>query len=464
MTSAAPSSSRPSRGDELELVVDSLAYGGNGVARRDGYVVFVAGAVPGDRVRAVVGKAKRAYAEARAVEILEPSPERLPEVAHHPGAPWQVLPYERQLEVKAEQVRDALGRIGRLEGYELEPIVAAEQQWRYRNKLEYSFGTGEDAGELVCGFHAPGRFDRILPMGDCKLASERGNALREAVLAECRRQGLGAWDRREGQGFLRNLVVREGRRTGEFQVRLVTSPGTLDVDALIDAVPCEGLLWTRTEGLGESTQGGDTQLLAGTPQLRERLGDLEFLISPEAFFQTNTEMAELLYGVAVEMAALRGHERVYDLYCGIGTIGLTLASRAREVVGVELVQPAVADAIENARLNEITNASFYAGDIRLAMRDLVERAGRPDVAVIDPPRAGLSQKVVRRIVEAAPRRIVYVSCNPTTLAPNAAQLVEAGYELKRVRPVDLFPQTPHIECVALLEAGPDGVANPDRDA
>ena len=442
--------------------MESLAYGGNGVARRDGYVVFVAGGVPGDRVRAVVGKAKRAYAEARVIEILEPSPDRIPEVAHHPGAAWQVLPYERQLEVKAEQVAEALSRIGRLEGFELEPIVPALEQWRYRNKLEYSFGTG-DAGELVCGFHAPGRFDRIVPLTDCKLASERGNELREQVLAECRRQGLDAWDRREQRGFLRNLVVREGRRTGQFQVRLVTSPGKLDVDALIDAVPCQGLFWTQTAGLGESTQGGETALLSGTPQLQERLGDLDFLISPEAFFQTNTEMAELLYTEAADMAQLRGHERVFDLYSGIGTIALTLAARAREVVGVELAEPAVADAIENARLNEVTNASFYAGDIRLAMRELVERAGRPDLAVIDPPRAGLSQKVVRRIVEAAPKRIVYVSCNPTTLAPNAAQLVEAGYRLTRVRPIDLFPQTPHIECVALLEAGPDGVRNPDRD-
>jgi 23S rRNA (uracil1939-C5)-methyltransferase len=283
------------------------------------------------------------------------------------------------------------------------------------------------------------------------------------VLAECRRQGLGAWDRREQRGFLRNLVVREGRNTGQTQVRLVTSPGKLDADALAGAVDCDGLFWTQTEGLGESTQGGETVLLTGTPQLQETLGDLRFLISPEAFFQTNTEMAEVLYGLAAEMAGLRGHERVFDLYCGIGTIALTLASRAREVVGVEIVEPAVADAIENARLNEVTNASFFAGDIRLAMRELVERAGKPDLAIVDPPRAGLSQKVVRRIVEAAPKRIVYVSCNPTTLAPNAAQLVEAGYRLIRVRPVDLVPQTPHIECVALLEAGPDGVANPERD-
>ncbi|MEA2279911.1 MAG: rRNA (uracil1939-C5)-methyltransferase [Solirubrobacteraceae bacterium] len=453
---------RPSRGDELELTVDSLAHGGNGVARLEGYVVFVAGAVPGDRVRAVVGKAKKAYAEARAVEVLEPSPDRIAPVADHPGAPWQVLAYERQLEVKAEQVADALSRIGRLEGFELEPIVPAEQQWRYRNKLEYSFGTGPD-GELVCGFHAPGRWDEIVGMTDNMLASERGNEVREQVLAWCRAQGLPAWDRRTHRGVLRNLVVREGRRTGEIQARLITSPAKLDVDSLIEAVDAEGLFWSQTADLGESTAGGETTLLKGTPQLRERLFDLDFLISPEAFFQTNTEMAEELYGLAIEFAGLRGHERVFDLYCGIGTIGLALAARAREVIGVEIVETAVADAIENARINDVTNARFYAGDIRLSMRELVEQAGKPDLAIVDPPRAGLSQKVVRRIVEAAPKRIVYVSCNPTTLAPNAAQLVEAGYRLAKVRPVDMFPQTPHIECVALLEAGPDGVANPERD-
>jgi len=439
---------RPARGDELDLRVETLAYGGNGVARRDGYVVFVAGGLPGDTVRAVVTKSKRSYAEARAVEVLEPSPDRVPPRADHPGAPWQVLPYERQLEVKAAQVGEALERIGHLEGFEQEPIVPAVEQWRYRNKLEYSFGSQD--GTLVCGFHAPGRFDEIVGIDDCLLASERSNAAREQVLAVCRAHGLSAWDRRAQEGLLRNLVVREGRRTGQLQVRLVTSPGKLPVDELIEAVDCEGLLWTQTEGLGESTSGGETTLLAGGPQLLEELGGLRFAISHGAFFQTNTEMAERLYGLAVEFAGLRGHERVYDLYCGIGTIALTLAARAREVIGVEIVESAVADAIANARANEVVNASFYAGDIRLAMRELVERAGKPDVCVIDPPRAGLSQKVVRRIIEAAPQRIVYVSCNPTTLAPNAAQLVEAGWRLERVRPVDMFPQTPHIECVALL--------------
>ncbi|MDX6649038.1 MAG: rRNA (uracil1939-C5)-methyltransferase [Solirubrobacteraceae bacterium] len=450
MATARPTT-RPRPGDQLELRVDDLAFGGAGVARLEGYVVFVNGGVPGDLVRAEVVKSKRAYAQARAVEVLEEGPERIaPAAPGHPGAPWQVLPYERQLEVKQAQVDDALRRIGGLDGYDLEPIVAAQETWRYRNKVEYSFGL-DDAGELVCGFHAPGRFDRIEAMADDRLASEAVNALRERVVAWCRAEGLSAYDRRAHQGLLRNLVVRESRRGGALQARLVTSPGDVRIDELARTAGADGFAWTRTEGLGETTAGGETELVAGDEYLEEELGGLRLRISPEAFFQTNTEMAERLYAVAGEYAALQGWERVYDLFCGIGTVGLTLAPRAGELWGLEIVEAAVADAIENARRNEIEHARFFAGDVRLALRELVEKAGRPDVLVVDPPRAGLSQKVVRRVIETAPKRIVYVSCNPTTLAPNAAQLAEAGWALRRVRPVDMFPQTPHIECVALLE-------------
>ena len=454
MTTEAPAR-KPDRGQELELSIESLAFGGNGVARlplgERSYVVFVRDAVPGDRVRAVITKRKRDYAEARTLEVLEPGPDRIPAAADHPGAPWQVLPYERQLEIKAEQVEDALRRLGRLDGFEMEPIVPAEEQWRYRNKLEYSFGEGPD-GELVCGFHAAGSWERIEPMEDCLLASERGNELRERMLAVCRELGLGAYDRRAQVGFLRNLVVREGRRSGQFQVRLVTSPGALDPEPLVEALgDVHSLIWTQAAGVAETTAGGRDELLSGEPKIEERLGGLRFALSSEAFFQTNTEMAERLYEVAGEYAALRGWERVYDLCCGIGTIGLTLAPRAAEVTGVEIVEDAVEDAVANARANEISNARFIAGDVRPVLKDLAEGGGRPDVVVVDPPRAGLSKKVVARIAEAAPKRIVYVSCNPTTLAPNAAQLAEAGYALRRVRPVDMFPQTPHIECVALLE-------------
>ncbi len=453
-------STRPARPDqraELELTIDALAYGGKGVARLDGYVLFVAGGVPGDRVRAVVTKRKRHYGEARTLEVLAPSADRIAPVADHPGAPWQVLPYERQLAVKRDQVEDALRRIGRLDGFELEEMIAAEQTWRYRNKAEFSFGTDE-AGTLHCGFHPPGRWDLVAPMGECLLVSERADAARRAVLEWARAEGLSAHDRRAHVGLLRNLVVREGRHTGQLQVRLVTGPAAddaLDLTGLAAAVDCDGLFWTRTEELAETTAGGDTTLVAGAATLEEELCGLTFAISPEAFFQTNTEMAERLYGVAREYAALSGHERVYDLFCGIGTIGLSLAPRAGEVWGVEIVEEAVADAINSARANDVRNARFFAGDVRTSMRELVERAGRPDVVVVDPPRAGLSQKIVRRIIEAAPRRVVYVSCNPTTLAPNAAQLVEAGYALRKVRPVDMFPQTPHIECVAVLDRAAD---------
>ena len=243
------------------------------------------------------------------------------------------------------------------------------------------------------------------------------------------------------------------KRTGQLQVRLITSPTELDRATLIRASSADALLWTRVDSPAEVTQGGITELLHGADRLEEELGGMRLRISPEAFFQTNTEMAERLYGIAIELAELRGSERVYDLFCGIGTIALLAAPRAAGVWGLELVPEAIADAIANARANEIENARFFAGDVRLALRELLDTAGRPDVVIVDPPRAGLSQKIVRRLIETSARRIVYVSCNPTTLAPNAAQLVAAGYKLTRVRPVDMFPQTPHIECVALLERG-----------
>jgi len=423
-----------------------------------------------------------------------------------------VIPYERQLEIKSAQVDEALRRIGHLEHFQLAEIVPAVEQWRYRNKLEYSFGmaaspsegegegegaTGAGAGqleaarELVCGFHAPAGANAVLGLEDCLLASLEGNRARSAALRWCRDQGLEAWERngahaarangsqsaasghdaaararheleriapaRDGRARLRNLVVRDGRRTGQLQVRIVTTEGALDADALAGALHdalgdrLSGVLWTRSRSLAETTAGGETELVWGELQLPERVCELDLRISPEAFFQTNTEMAEVVYAHAMQYADLEGWERVYDLYSGIGTIALSLAPRAGELWGIELIEDAVADAIAGAQRNEVTNARFFAGDVRAALPELVGRAGRPDLIVVDPPRAGLSKKVVRRIIEAAPKRLVYVSCNPTTLAPNAAELVHAGFTLAKVQPIDQFPQTPHVECVALLE-------------
>src|SRR5690242_12434390 len=339
---AAPTQTRPKRGEELELTIDSLAHGGAGVARLDGYVVFVQGAVPGDRVRAVVGKSKKAYAEARAVDLIEPSSERVEPRASHPGAPWQVLPYERQLAEKESQVRDALERIGRFEAPPVEPIVPAVEQWRYRNKLEYSFGHDE-TGELVLGFHRPGRWNDIDDVADDILASERINEVRERTKAWCRAQGLTAYDRHQQVGFLRNLVVREGRRTGQVQARIVTSEGDFPVEELAATVEADGFLWTRTPGVAETTREGKTKKISGSRVIEEQLrapeGDtLRFRISAEAFFQTNTEMAEVLYANAAELAGLTGRERVFDLFCGIGTIATALAGSAGEVWGIEVIE------------------------------------------------------------------------------------------------------------------------------
>ncbi|HEY5943639.1 MAG TPA: 23S rRNA (uracil(1939)-C(5))-methyltransferase RlmD [Solirubrobacterales bacterium] len=433
------------RGEQLDLEIESLAFGGRGVARTEGFVVFVAGALPGDLVRAEVTKPKKRFAEARTVELVRASADRVPDRCVHggepcPGAPWQGLPYERQLAYKQEQVGDALQRIGGLEGYELEEIVPAAEQWRYRNKLEYSFGE-TDEGEPTLGFHARGRWDLIVDVDDCHLASEAGNKARNAVRDWAGLESIPAYDARARRGVLRNLAVREGRRTDQIQTRLVTTK------ARFPRPPVD--LHTIIEGDAGNTDGPTGVL--GEERLREELCGLQLEMSHGAFFQTNTEMAERLYAVATEFAGLTGNERVFDLFCGIGTIGLTMAGQAGEVWGLEIVPEAIADAERNARRNKIENAHFMAANARTGVRPLVEKAGKPDVVVVDPPRAGLSQKIVRRVIECEAQKIVYVSCNPTTLAPNAAQLKEAGYRLARVRPVDMFPQTPHIECVALFE-------------
>ena len=442
--SGAGTATRPRRGELLEVEIDSLAFGGRGIARVDGYVVFVAGGLPGDLVRAEITKPKGRFAEARAVELLRPGADRVANRCLHegepcPGAPWQGLAYEQQLVHKRDQVDEALRRIGGLDGFELEEIEPAQEQWRYRNKLEYSFGARD--GETVLGFHASGRWDLVVGVEDCLLASEHGNAARNEVREWAREESVAPYDRPAGTGVLTNLVVREGRRSGQIQTRLVTTQKRFPK-------PPVDLHTVVEDGSGGSE--GPTGVL-GEEMLREQLCGLDFEMSYNAFFQTNTEMAERLYAVATEYAGLSGGERVFDLYCGIGTIGLTMAARAGEVWGLEIVPDAIADAERNAERNGIENARFMAGSARTGVRPLVEEAGKPDVVLLDPPRPGLSQKIVRRVLECEAKRIVYVSCNPTTLAPNAAQLVEAGYTLRRVKPVDMFPQTPHIECVALFD-------------
>jgi 23S rRNA (uracil1939-C5)-methyltransferase len=445
------------KGDELELHVDSLAYGGNGVARLNGFVVFVRRGLPGDTVRARVTHVKRNHAEALATEVIEPSPARVEApCSHYPacgGCRFQDLAYDAQVAAKEAQVRDALVRLGGLSEPPLQPIVPAESPFHYRNKLEYSF-TQTPSGPAL-GFHKAGQWDEVIEIERCWLTTDLGNAIRETVRTWARDEGLVAYDQAEQRGFLRHLVLREGRNTGQALVLLVTAPGELHgaerfVDALREHPEVRSIHWGVNEAAAEVTNV-PTQLLWGDEAIEERLLGLRFRVRPNAFLQTNTAMAERLYELAIDAAALKGSETVYDLYCGIGTIGLCMARDALTVWGVDVSEESVASAIESAALNGITNAAFYAGEVGRSVEELADRAGPPDVVVLDPPRAGLSGKALRRTARLEPKRIVYVSCNPTTLAGNAKEFVrEWGYTLERVTPVDMFPHTPHVEAVALL--------------
>jgi 23S rRNA (uracil1939-C5)-methyltransferase len=445
------------KGEELELRIDSLAYGGNGVGRVNGFVVFVRGGLPGDLVRARVTKTKRGFAEAVAESVLEPSGERVQAPCRHfgvcGGCRFQDLAYGAQLASKEQQVRDALVRIGRVADPPLEPIVPAASVYGYRNKLEYSFAAGEGGFEL--GFHRAGRWDAIVDIEECLLTTPVGNEIRLAVRAWAREEQLEPYDQATGAGYLRHLVVREGRNTGQILVLLVTAPGErFETGYLVDVLrrfpQVRSIHWAINDTPAERTNV-PTKLLWGEEAIEEEVLGLRFRLRPGAFFQTNTEMAEQLYALAREYAALSGVENVLDLYCGTGTIALALARDARAVWGLEISEEAVACAIENAELNGIENARFFAGNVGQTLEELVEESGAPDVVVVDPPRAGLAGKALRRTGALGAERIVYVSCNPTTLASDLQVLRdEFGYGLRRCRPVDMFPHTPHVESVSLL--------------
>jgi 23S rRNA (uracil1939-C5)-methyltransferase len=322
--------------------------------------------------------------------------------------------------------------------------------------MEYSFTQLED-GPTV-GLHKAGRWDEVLEIEKCWLTTDTGNAVRNTVRDWAREEKLSGYDQETHDGYLRHLLVREGRNTGQVLVQLVTNRGErFDRERLIEvltAVPgVRSIHWSVNAGVAETTNL-PTELLWGDDAIEEEIDGLRFRVRPNAFLQTNTEMAAQLYAVAREFAGLTGGETVYDLYCGIGTIGLSMAGQAMTVWGIEISEESVACAIENQELNAIGNAAFFAGNVGEVLTDLRQRAGDPHVVVVDPPRAGLAGKALRRLGELAAPRIVYVSCNPTTLAGDAKRLADDyGYRLLRARPVDMFPHTPHVECVALLERG-----------
>ncbi len=458
---------RPQRDDELELDVDSLAFGGLGVSRADGFVVFSTDTAPGDRVRLRVRKARRRWAEADLIEVLAPGPARVtppcPYVPACGGCRLQHVAYATTLEAKRAHIVDHLTRIGHLDGIEVRAADAAVETFGYRNKMEYSAAPGPD-GALRLGFHRRGRWDEVVDVDACLLATAAGNAARETVRAWARALDIAPYDQRAQTGMLRHVVVREGIATGELLVTVVTALGAeTQVDALVEPLRTAhpnlvGLLHAVNDGVSEITQGLPTRLLWGRDHLFEEVLGVRLALSAGSFFQTNTRMTGQLYTRVAEAAGLDGSQVVYDLFCGVGSIGLTIARHAREVIGIEIMPEAAADAARNAAANGVGHYRAICGDVGRVVREQRDELPAADVAIVDPPRAGLSGRAIRRVLELAPAVLVYVSCHPATFAENAAKFVAAGYDLDYVQPVDMFPNTPHIEAVARFVRDPVRVA------
>ena len=447
---------RPKRGDLLELAIDDLAFGGEGVGRADGYVVFVRGGLPGDRLRVRLTESRSRFGRAVIEEVLTPSPDRVeapcPYFGRCGGCRLQHLAYPAQLKFKEKQVADCLTRIGGLGTFELRPIVPAPAPYGYRNKMEYTIaGPGPHVG-----LHEAERYDVVLDIARCLLQSETMNTLLDELRRQVGERALSVWDPRSERGLLRFVALREGQRTGEAMVNVVGSAPDVETlvpvaEALRARVPATTSVVLNVNDTKSSVAtGSEEHLLLGRDHITERLGDVTFRVSAASFFQTNTAQAERLFALVAAACELTGDETVLDLYSGTGAISLLLAGRARKVYGIELAPAAVADAVRNAAANGITNCTFLSGEVRHVLPALAADGVRPSVVVADPPRAGFHPKALGALAALAPARIVYVSCNPSTLARDLGDLVRQGYRLEWVQPVDMFPQTPHIEAVARL--------------
>ena len=455
------------RGAQLEVEVEDLAFGGRAIARVDGLVVFVEGALPGDRVLATVYRRKRQYAEARSERILRPATTRCePRCTHVAicgGCRTQDLDYAEQLRHKERQVEECLAHLGRIQAAAL-PIIPAPSTFHYRNKMEYSFGRDPD-GRLTLGLHRRGFFDRSFDLERCHIATPVSSEIVTVARDWARREALPPYDTRRNSGLLRYLVVREGIRTGQVMINLVATEARPVFESLAEELrgrfpAIASIVLNLTRRKAQVATGEEERVLFGGPTIEERLGGLTFEISSGSFFQTNTEQGERLLETALEGLALTGRERVLDVYSGTGTFTLPIAGRALEAIGIESSEAAVRDAQRNAARNGISNARFYNEDAMESLRDRFGLGTRPsgapferpeiDAVLVDPPRAGLHPGVVNRLIHLGAPRLVYVSCNPSTLGRDLALLCESRYRLDWVRPVDMFPHTPHIECVATL--------------
>lgn len=462
------------KGQEVELEIIDAAFKGKGLAKVDGLAVFVPGTTPGDKVLARIVKKKKKFREAKVLEILEESPHRItPKCGHAKvcgGCSWQHIPYQKQLEFKSKQVRDHIGRIGDMDESIVKEGVGADQEFYYRNKMEYSISSRRwltqeeinrdeyvDDSAFAAGLHAPGRFDKILNLKECHLQVPESFEILDFVRAYCIENGVAPYDTMNNEGFLRHVMIRNSYYTDDFMVNLVTYQDDQKLmkkmsDALLEKFP---FITTVVNNINDTKSptaiGRIEKVLYGPGFIVDKIGEFSFKIHPNAFFQTNTSQAERLYEIARDYAELKEGDVVYDLYCGVGTLSLFMSKPAKSVLGIELVDVAVENARFNAKENGVDNVSFIKGDMKdVFTQEMVDEYGAPSVLITDPPRAGMHPDVVKRLCELKVPRIVYVSCNSSTMARDLKELKEV-YEVEEVQPVDMFPQTYHIEAVAKLK-------------
>ncbi len=466
------------KGETLELKIESLAFGGKGVAKVDDFVIFVKNAIPGQTVKAFIYKKRSGYAEARPIEVIKESPDYTAPPCEHfkhcGGCTFEQLDYDKQVEQKKQQVLDAFQRLAGVDDVIIDKVIPSNNIYNYRNKMEFTFSNrrwilpeeSKDAPQgFALGLHIPGRFDKILDINECHIQPKLGNEILNFVREKAIELKLKPYDQKTHIGFLRHLVLRFGVNTDEMMVNIVTSYENTDflfplVEALITKFPqITSIINNINTRKGDTAFGEYEIIMHGEPIITDKIGDLAFEISANSFFQTNTLQAEELYKAVMDGADLTGEETVYDLYCGTGSISLFLAQKAKDVYGFEMIRSAVEDAQRNAVANGIENVQFFKANLDTYFKGYVSfknftkkfDISNPDIVVIDPPRAGMHEDFVRYLPKFDAKKIVYVSCNPTTQARDLKILFTKGYKLTRATIVDMFPHTPHIETVVVLE-------------
>lgn len=449
----------------IELEIEDLAYNGKSIGYDNGKVTFVKGGLPGERVEARIVKNKRNYNQAKLLRIITKAPERIEPVCQHyeicGGCIWQDLEYSRQLYYKRRQIIACLEHIGGFQEIDVDEIIPSPDIFFYRNKMEYSFHvltTQGDVEEFVLGLHERGRFDRIFNIEECHLQSQLSNRIVRKVRELVEKLSIPVYDLIVHRGFLRFVIIRDGKNSGQIMVNIVSGEGEFKnkdefTSRLVESFPeITTLAWTVNPEMSNIAKGEVREILHGPGYIYEEILGFRFRINPGAFFQTNSRQTEALYKCAIEMADIKAGETVLDLYCGAGTIGICAAGSADEIVGIEIEEESVAAAIENAKINNLKNCSFYCGPVRKVMLENDLRNKPFSTIFVDPPRAGMHPKALKRLLEIGAQRIIYISCNPATFSRDAVEIVKSGYNLGKIVPFDMFPHTMHIELVSIFTA------------